>query len=99
MANKPERKPRGESNSEGSNARSGSLDVSDVLEVIQIDHTTADVMLLDHANRKPLQRPHLTLAIDVASRVLLGFCVSFDPILTEGASDPACNFGGEPDLR
>ena len=36
-------------------------------------------MLVDHANRKPLQRPHLTLAIDVVSRVVLGFYVSFDP--------------------
>ena len=59
-------------------ARPGSHDVSDVLDVIQIDHTAADVMLVDHANRKPLQRPHLTLAIDVASRVVLGFYVSFD---------------------
>lgn len=37
------------------------------------------MIVVDHANPKPLQQSHLTLAIDVASRVLLGFCVSLDP--------------------
>ena len=59
-------------------ARAGQLDVERALDVVQIDHTTADIVLVDHVNRKPLKRPHLTLAIDVASRMVLGFYVSFD---------------------
>ena len=59
-------------------ARVGRLHVEQTLDVVQIDHTTADVMLVDHVDRKPLKRPYLTLAVDVASRVVLGFYVSFD---------------------
>ena len=59
-------------------ARAGKLHVSGALDVVQIDHTKADIILVDHIDRKPLQRPHLTLAIDVASRLVLGFYVSFD---------------------
>lgn len=59
-------------------ARAGRLEVEHALDVVQIDHTIADVMLVDQFDRKPLKRPYLTLAIDVASRVVLGFYVSFD---------------------
>ncbi|WP_136661238.1 DDE-type integrase/transposase/recombinase [Nitratireductor sp. XY-223] len=48
------------------------------LEVIQIDHTFADIILVDQVERKPLARPWLTLAIDVVTRVVLGAYVSFD---------------------
>jgi putative transposase len=59
-------------------ARAGGLGVERPLEVVQIDHTLADIILVDHADRKPLARPWLTLAIDVATRVVLGVYVSFD---------------------
>lgn len=49
------------------------------LAVVQIDHTPADVMLVDDVHRQPLERPSLTLAIDIFSRMVLGFCVSLDP--------------------
>ncbi|WP_144389836.1 Mu transposase C-terminal domain-containing protein [Phaeobacter sp. 22II1-1F12B] len=59
-------------------ARPGRLEVSAPLEVVQIDHTTSDITLVDHVNRRPLARPYLTVAIDVASRIVLGVHVTFD---------------------
>lgn len=59
-------------------ARAGSLGVERPLEVVQIDHTLADLILVDQVDRKPLARPWLTLAIDVATRIVLGAYVSFD---------------------
>ena len=53
-------------------ARPGHLNVEHPLEVVQIDHTPADIILVDHVERLPLNRPFLTLAIDVATRIILG---------------------------
>lgn len=58
--------------------RAGALNVMRPLEVVQIDHTLADIILVDQAERKPLARPWLTLAIDIATRIVLGVYVSFD---------------------
>lgn len=49
------------------------------LSVVQIDHTTADIILVDEINRRPLGRPHITVCLDVYSRMILGFYTSFDP--------------------
>jgi putative transposase len=49
------------------------------LSVVQIDHTKVDVILVDDIHRKPIGRPWITLAIDVFSRMVVGFYVSFDP--------------------
>ena len=49
------------------------------LAVVQIDHTLVDLILVDEQYRKPLARPHLTVALDVHSRMIMGFYVSFDP--------------------
>ena len=59
-------------------ARSGSLGATKPLEIVQIDHTPADIILVDHVHRMPLARPYLTLAIDIATRMVLGVYVSFD---------------------
>lgn len=48
-------------------------------EVVQIDHTPVDVIVVDRAFRQPLQRPWLTLAIDVASRLVAGFYLTLEP--------------------
>ena len=48
------------------------------LEVIQIDHTKVDIMLVDSEHRLELGRPWITLAIDVFSRMIAGFYVSLD---------------------
>jgi putative transposase len=45
---------------------------------VQIDHTLVDVVIVDEGDRLPIGRPWLTLAIDVASRAVLGFSVSLD---------------------
>lgn len=48
------------------------------LAVVQIDHTKADLILVDDVYRRPIGRPWITVAIDVFSRVVLGFYASFD---------------------
>ncbi|MFN3833775.1 MAG: Mu transposase C-terminal domain-containing protein [Allorhizobium sp.] len=52
--------------------------VGHALEVVQIDHTLVDLFVVDAVNRQPLQRPWLTLAIDVASRMVAGFYLSLE---------------------
>jgi putative transposase len=49
------------------------------LAFVQIDHTKLDVELVDDAQRLPVGRPWITLAIDVFSRMVVGFYVSLDP--------------------
>jgi putative transposase len=49
------------------------------MAVLQIDHTPVDLVLVDEASRQPIGRPWLTVAIDVMSRCVAGFLVSFDP--------------------
>jgi len=49
------------------------------LAFVQIDHTKLDIILVDDLQRRPIGRPWITLAIDVFSRMVAGFYVSFDP--------------------
>ncbi|MDM5180815.1 DDE-type integrase/transposase/recombinase [Massilia sp. DJPM01] len=49
------------------------------LAVMMIDHTPADIILVDDVFRKPIGRPWITLAIDVHSRMVTGYYLSFDP--------------------
>jgi putative transposase len=51
----------------------GMLEATEALELIQIDHTLADVMIVDSVHRRSIGRPWLSLAIDVATRSVLGF--------------------------
>ena len=48
------------------------------LGVVQIDHTPLDVIAVDDEYRLPIGRPTLTLAIDVYSRMVAGFYLSFE---------------------
>lgn len=48
------------------------------LAVVQIDHTPADIILVDDIYRKPIGRPYITMAIDVFSRMIVGYYLSFD---------------------
>ncbi len=57
----------------------GTYQVDRAYEVVQIDHTLVDVIVVDRVHRKPLQRPWLTLAIDVASRMVAGFHLTLEP--------------------
>ena len=49
------------------------------LAVVQIDHTLLDIILVDDVNREAVGRPWITIAIDVFSRMILGFYISLDP--------------------
>ena len=57
----------------------GSLEANWPLSLIQIDHTLVDVIVVDTATRAPIQRPWLTLAIDVCTRCVAGFHLSLEP--------------------
>lgn len=56
----------------------GEFHASHALEVVQIDHTKVDMFVVDSVHREPIGRPWLTLAIDVASRMVAGFYVSLE---------------------
>jgi putative transposase len=43
------------------------------LDVVQIDHTVVDLIVVDELTRAPIGRPVLTLAIDIHTRVVTGF--------------------------
>lgn len=47
--------------------------------VVQIDHTPVDIILVDEEHRLPIGRPHLTLAIDVTTKLVTGYYLSLDP--------------------
>ncbi len=54
-----------------------SLKVDKPLELVIIDHTRLDAWtVLDHIDFVPFKRPTLTVAIDVATRMILGYLVS-----------------------
>lgn len=57
----------------------GQYNASRPLEVIQIDHTLVDLVVVHEETRAPLKRPWLTLAIDVFTRMITGFHLSMDP--------------------
>jgi putative transposase len=59
-------------------AAPGSFGVSNPLDVVQIDHTVSDVMVVDDLYRQPIGRPYLTVALDVATRSVLAAMLSFD---------------------
>lgn len=48
------------------------------LQIVQIDHTQVDVIVVDEYQRKPIGRPWLTLMIDIASRMIPGFYLSLE---------------------
>jgi len=50
------------------------------LDIIQMDHTKVDIMLVDEISRENIGRPNITVAIDVFSRMIYGFHISLEPI-------------------
>ena len=47
-------------------------------DVVQIDHTLMDLILVDPIERRPIGRPWVTVAIDVFSRCIAGFLVTLE---------------------
>lgn len=75
-----ERKRNGRNAALDHRALRGSMPGIDRLHAIwQIDHTKVDVILVDENDRIPIGRPWITLAMDVFSRMVVGWYVSFDP--------------------
>ena len=64
----------------------GSLVADYPLSLVQIDHTLVDVIVVDAETREPIQRPWLTLAIDVATRCVAGFHLSLEPPSSTGVA-------------
>ncbi|MGE8065023.1 transposase [Pseudomonas sp. NPDC089569] len=56
--------------------RGGKVLPEEPLELIQIDHAEVDCIIVDSEQRRSLIRPWVTLAIDVYTRVILGFYLS-----------------------
>lgn len=52
---------------------------SSPLERVEIDHTRLDIVLADSVTGEPVGRPWLTMVIDVYTRAILGFSLSYDP--------------------
>jgi putative transposase len=48
------------------------------LDLVQVDHTPVDLILVDPIDREPIGRPSLTVAIDVHSRCIAGFHLSLE---------------------
>ncbi len=48
------------------------------LEIVQIDHTRVDLIVVDEQTREPLGRPWITLAMDVFTRMVTGFYLTMD---------------------
>lgn len=48
------------------------------LEVVQIDHTPVDVIVVDEIAREPIGRPYLTLAIDTFTRCIVGMLLTLE---------------------
>lgn len=48
------------------------------LAVVQIDHAILDIIIVDDLYGSPIGRPWITLAIDVCSRMVVGFFISLD---------------------
>lgn len=69
-------------------AKPGQLTMSYPLQMVQIDHTLVDCILVDEESREPLFRPWLTLVIDIYTRVVLGYYIAYHApsILTVGCA-------------
>jgi len=48
------------------------------LDLVQVDHTPVDLILVDPLDREPVGRPWLTVAIDTYSRCIAGFHVTLE---------------------
>lgn len=53
-------------------------DAEQPLAVVQIDHSPMDVIAVDDIYRLPIGRAYLTIAIDVFSKMIVGFFISLD---------------------
>ncbi len=62
----------------GSEIPPGHLVARCPMDIVQIDHTLADVILVDDTCRRPIGRPWLSIALDVSTRCVVGVYVGMD---------------------
>jgi len=60
-------------------ATPGRYVASGPLEIVQIDHTQVDVIVVEEESGEPCGRPWLTLAMDVFTRMVTGFYLTMNP--------------------
>jgi putative transposase len=56
----------------------GEYRTSRPLEIVQIDHTRVDIVVVDEQTREPIGRPWITLAMDLFTRMVTGFYLTMD---------------------
>ncbi|GJH29330.1 hypothetical protein [Caballeronia novacaledonica] len=56
----------------------GNFTVKHPLDIVQVDHTQADVILVSEMDGTVIGRPWLSVALDIATRSVLGFYVGMD---------------------
>lgn len=56
----------------------GQFEADYPLQIVQIDHTKMDVIIVDEETRQSIGRPFITVAIDIYSRMITGFHLSLD---------------------
>lgn len=59
-------------------ARTGGLEANRPLHIVQIDHTRVDVLLVSDDRQRVLPRPWITLAIDMATRCVVGWYLTME---------------------
>jgi putative transposase len=59
-------------------ATPGEYEVSRPLQVVQIDHTQVDVIVVEEGSRESAGRPWITLAVDVTTRMVTGFHLALE---------------------
>lgn len=70
----------GDQNKQRYGAKPGYKATKRPLEWVQIDHTVVDLMVVDEEDRNVvLGRPYISIAVDLHTRVILGFYVSLLP--------------------
>lgn len=62
----------------GASIAPGSFGADWPLQIVQIDHTQADVLVVDRHTRLVIGRPWLSVAIDLATRAVVGFFVGME---------------------
>lgn len=77
----------------------GSLDAKRLLDIAIVDHKRMDVHVVDDTGQIVLGRPWLVVLIDVKSRMVLGFTLTFeDPSVLSVMACIRMALRGEPDL-
>lgn len=57
----------------------GNFEADYPMQLIEIDHTPVDIILVDDEHREPIGRPWITVAIDIYSRMIVGYYLSLNP--------------------